>query len=103
MQDNYTILTKAWLEGTSDFQQRIPNPAQYGLAATVNAINDPLNNDLWNQFSNSLNNTIGYSIISALRWENPYNVLRLANLRLLLAQNRGAQLAGRSRCVGRSK
>lgn len=81
MQTNRTILSKAWLEGTTDFQQRIPNPEQYGLSATVKALKDPLNGDLWNQFNYQLNNTIGYSIISSMRWNNPYNTLRLGNLR----------------------
>lgn len=81
MQDNYSIVSRAWLEGTNDFQQRIPNPAQYGLRATANALELPQNADLWNSFSAGLNNTIGYSIIDSLRWSNPYETLRLANLR----------------------
>ena len=58
--DNYTILDKAWLEGTNDYQQRIPRPAQQGVSASVAALTDPRNFDLWNQFVNTLNNTIAY-------------------------------------------
>lgn len=37
---NSTIIEKAWLEGTNDFQQRVPNPAVAGMAAAVDAIFD---------------------------------------------------------------
>ena len=80
-QTNSTIMGKVWLEGTNDFQQRIPNPAQAGMAATIEALNAPLNGDLWNQFSNKLNNTIAYTLIDALRWDNPFDTFRRESLR----------------------
>lgn len=78
---NSTIMGHAWLEGTNDFQQRIPNPAQQGMAATVTSLADPMNGDLWNQFTASLNNTIGYTLIDALRWDNPFDTFRRESLR----------------------
>lgn len=78
--DNYTILDKAWLEGTNDYQQRIPRPAQQGVAASVAALTDPRNFDLWNQFVGTLNNTIAYSTLDYARWQSPFDTFRLANL-----------------------
>lgn len=43
------------LEGNNDFQQRIPNPAIAGMQATVDAIFEPYNNDLYNTFTQLLN------------------------------------------------
>lgn len=80
-QTNATIMSHAWLEGTNDFQQRIPNPTQAGLAATTQALAAPMNGDLWNQFSSNLNNTIGYTLIDALRWDNPFDTFRRESLR----------------------
>lgn len=78
---NSTIMAKAWLEGTNDFQQRIPNPTQQGIAATVERLADPMNGDLWNQFAATLNNTIGYTLIDSLRWDNPFDTFRRESLR----------------------
>lgn len=80
MENNSSIITSAWLEGTNDFQQRIPNPTQYGIAKTVEQLRMPNNGDLLNQFNYQLTNTIGYSIINAMRWENPFDTFRRANL-----------------------
>ena len=43
---NSTIIEKAWLEGTNDFQQRIPNPSIAGYDATVQALFEPYNQAL---------------------------------------------------------
>ena len=80
-QTNSTILTHAYLEGTTDFQQRVSNPTQAGYARSVADLEAPMNGDVWNQFANTLNNTIGQSLISSERWYNPYERMRLANLR----------------------
>lgn len=80
MQLNSTILEHAWLEGTTDFQQRISNPTQAGYAASVRDLESPMNGDIWNQFNSKLNNTIGQTLISQERWNNPYERMRLANL-----------------------
>lgn len=80
-QTNSTILTHAYLEGTTDFQQRVSNPTQAGYARAVADLEAPMNGDIWNHFANTLNNTIGQSLISSERWYNPYERMRLANLR----------------------
>lgn len=78
---NSTILAHAWIEGGNDFQQRISSPTQAGYARTVSDLESPMNGDIWNQFNGMLNNTIGQSLISSERWSNPYERMRLANLR----------------------
>lgn len=75
MVKNSTVITKAWLESTSDYQQRIPNPQIAGYAQSIAALFDPMNNDLFNQFSGLLNGLIGTYVESKL-FENPLRVLK---------------------------
>lgn len=75
MVKNSTILEKAWLEGSNDFQQRIPNPSIASYAEVVGAVFDPMNNDLFNQFSGLLNGLMGTYVESKL-FENPLRVLK---------------------------
>ena len=75
MVKNSTILQKCWLEGSNDFQQRIPNPAISSYADVVAGIFDPMNNDLFNQFSGLLNGLMGTYVESKL-FENPLRVLK---------------------------
>lgn len=72
---NSTILERAWLEGGNDYQQRIPNPSISSYAEHVNALFDPMNNDLFNQFSGLLNGLMATYVESKL-FENPLAVLK---------------------------
>lgn len=72
---NSTILERAWLSGTNDYQQRIPNPSTSSYAEHVAAIFEPMNNDLFNQFTGMLNGLIGTTVESDL-FENPLAVLK---------------------------
>ena len=72
---NSTILEKAWLSGTNDYQQRIPNPATASYAEHVAALFDPMNNDLYNQFSGMLVGLMGTYVESKL-FENPLRALK---------------------------
>ena len=72
---NRTIIEKAYLEGTGDYAQRLPNPFVSGYAAHVAALFDPLNNDLFSQFSGLLNGLIG-TVVESRLFENPYRVLK---------------------------
>ena len=72
---NSTILEKAWLEGSNDFQQRIPNPATEGYARCVEELFQPYNHDLFNAFSGLLNGLMGSYIESKL-FENPLRELK---------------------------
>lgn len=69
--NNSTILEKMWLNGTNDFQQRVPNPTQAGIKRTIQTIMDPMNQDLWNQFQNFLINRIGTTYVHSDTWDNP--------------------------------
>ena len=72
---NQTIIEKAYLEGTSDYQQRLPNPQISGYAAHIAALFDPLNNDLYSAFAGMLNGLIG-TVVESRLFENPYRVLK---------------------------
>lgn len=67
---NSTIIGKFRLSGTNDFQQRIPDPAQAGLAATAKALLDPMNGDIWNAFYTWLVNRIGSVYVRTQVWRN---------------------------------
>lgn len=70
-QNNNTIMAGVWLEATNDFQQRIPDPTQHGIAKTVEALFDPMNKNYYNQFLDMLVNRIGATFVRASRWDNP--------------------------------
>lgn len=72
---NSTVLESAWLSGSNDFQQRIPNPAISGYARTVAAIFEPYNNDMYNEFSQLLNGIMG-TFVESRRFENPLRELK---------------------------
>ena len=67
---NSTIIQKAWLEGTNDFQQRIPNPDISGYAASVQALFEPYNSAPLNEFMGMLAGLSGSYVESKL-FENP--------------------------------
>ena len=72
---NSTILERAWLSGSNDFQQRIPNPAINAYANVVNALFAPMNNDLFNVFSGLLNG-LNATYVDIKRFENPLRSLK---------------------------
>ena len=72
---NSTILQKAWIEGSNDFQQRIPNPDISGYAAAVQTLFDPYNGSMLNEFSSLLVGMMGNYVESKL-FENPLRELK---------------------------
>ena len=72
---NSTILERAWLSGSNDYQQRIPNPSISSYEQHVAALFDPMNHDLFNQFSNMLVGLMGTYVESRL-FENPLRDLK---------------------------
>lgn len=72
---NSTILESAWLSGTNDFQQRIPNPQIAGYDAAVTELFEPYNHDLFNQFANMLVGLMGTYIEGKL-FNNPLRELK---------------------------
>ena len=74
--DNATILANVWLNGTNDFQQRIPDPTQQGIDATMNALFDPMNRQYYNQFIDSLVMRIGYTYVHQQAFSNPLGIFK---------------------------
>lgn len=71
---NSTILERAWLSASNDFQQRIPNPSIAGYANAVENLFAPLNNDLFNEFCGLLNG-LNATYVEIKRFENPLRSL----------------------------
>ena len=74
--NNSTILAKAWLAGTSDFQQRIPDPTIAGVKATMDALFQPMNAMYFNQFMDVLINRIGFTYVRQQAYKNPLAVFK---------------------------
>lgn len=72
---NSDILTRAWLQGSNMYQQRIPNPSIASYAEQVQELFAPYNNDLFNEFSGLLNGIIG-TYVDSKRFENPLRELK---------------------------
>lgn len=72
---NSTILGQIWLEASNSFQQRIDDPSTAGMAKTISQIFDPLNNDLYNEFSQLLNGIMSTYVYSR-RFDNPYREIK---------------------------
>lgn len=68
---NATIMARAWLDGTSDYQQRIPDVTQAGIHRTAEALLDPLNGEYLNQFGNYLINRLAYTNVHGKIFNNP--------------------------------
>lgn len=79
--NNSTIMAKAWLQGTNDFQQRIPDPTQHQMSEVIDALFDPMNRMYYNQFVDTLVNRIGRTIVRGKRWENKLRAFKQDNLR----------------------
>lgn len=78
--DNATILNKIWLNGTNDYQQRIPKPTQTSIDGTMRALFDPMNNNYWNQFIDSLIVRIGYTEVKQQAYKNPLRAFKKSKL-----------------------
>ena len=74
--NNSTILAKAWLAGTSDFQQRIPDPTIAGVKATMDALFQPMNGQYFNMFMDVLINRIGFTYVRQQEYRNPLSVFK---------------------------
>lgn len=76
MKNNNTIMVKSWLVATNDFQERIPNPAQAGIAATMDALSQPMNAQYFNQFMDILVNRIGFTYVRGQSYKNQLAVFK---------------------------
>lgn len=71
---NSTVLERAWLSASNDFQQRIPNPSVSSYANVVENLFAPLNNDLFNEFCGLLNG-LNATYVDIKRFDNPLRSL----------------------------
>lgn len=78
--NNNTIMAKAWLAGTNDFQQRIPDPTVSGIKATMDALFQPMNQMYFNQFMDILVNRIGFTYVRQQAYKNPLAVFKGSKL-----------------------
>lgn len=76
MKNNNTIMAKSWLVATNDFQHRVPNPAQAGLNATMDALFQPMNAQYYNQFMDILVNRIGFTYVRGQVYKNQLAVFK---------------------------
>ena len=74
--NNSTIMARAWLEGTNDFQQRIPRPTQSNIAQVAEELFNPLNGNYYNYFQDFLVNRIAYTYAHGKIFNNPLAVFK---------------------------
>ena len=74
--DNNTILAKAYLHGTNDYQQRVPHGSQTSVRQVQEFLFAPMNRMYLNQFSNFLVNRIASHYIRQKAFENPLAFLK---------------------------
>lgn len=72
---NSTVLERSWINGSWDFQQRIPNPAINAYSNVIENLFSPLNNDLFNEFCGLLNG-LNATYVDIKRFENPLRELK---------------------------
>ena len=78
---NSTILKNIWLNGTNDFQQRVPEPDVADISETIKYLTAPMNRRYYNEFLDSLINRIGFTIVrNAKAWNNPLAVFKTTKL-----------------------
>lgn len=77
---NNTILEKAWLQGSNDFQQRVPEPTQRGIAQTIKFLRNPLNRKFYNEFVDTLINRVGETVLRSNVYEHPFKSFQGANV-----------------------
>lgn len=71
MQDNTTILANAFLEASTDFQQRVPDPSQHSVAQVAQFLFKPMNKKYLNEFMDIFVNRIAGQLIRQRTFTNP--------------------------------
>lgn len=78
--DNHTILHNIWLNGTNDFQQRIPEPTQSNISQVIQTLFDPMNKMYYNQFMDALIMRIGDTFVHQQSFRNPLAVFKKSRM-----------------------
>ena len=71
MENNTTIAGSVWLSASTDFQQRVPDPSQAGIAQTSRFLFQPMNRKYLNEFMDIFVNRIAYTIVHNRVFVNP--------------------------------
>lgn len=71
MQNNSTILANAYLEASTDFQQRVPDPSQHSVAQVSQFLFKPMNKKYLNEFMDIFVNRIAGQLIRQRTFTNP--------------------------------
>ena len=78
--DNHTILHNIWLNGTNDFQQRVPEPTQTNISKVMQTLFDPMNKSYYNQFMDALIMRIGDTFVHQQSFKNPLAVFKKSRM-----------------------
>lgn len=79
--NNSTILDRIWINGSNDYQQRIPRETVNDMDASISYLFAPENLDLYNQFVSALINRIGAVYVHQQAFRNPLAGFKKADLR----------------------
>ena len=78
--DNHTILHNIWLNGTNDFQQRVPEPTQTNIRQVMQTLFDPMNKMYYNQFMDALIMRIGDTFVHQQQFRNPLAIFKKSRM-----------------------
>lgn len=78
--DNLTILHDIWLNGTNDYQQRVPEPTQTNITQVMQTLFDPMNKMYYNQFIDALVMRIGDTFVHQQSFRNPLAVFKKSRM-----------------------
>jgi len=71
MQNNTTVLANAMLSMSTDFQQRVPDPSQQGVARVSEFLFKPMNRKYLNEFMDMFVNQIAAQLVTQREFRNP--------------------------------
>ena len=71
MVNNTTVLANAYLEASTDFQQRVPDPSQHSVAQVSEFLFQPMNKKYLNEFMDIFVNRIAGQLIRQRTFTNP--------------------------------
>ena len=71
MQNNTTVMANAFLEASTDFQQRVPDPSQHSVAQVAEFLFKPMNKKYLNEFMDIFVNRIAGELIRQRTFTNP--------------------------------
>lgn len=71
MQNNTTVMANAYLEASTDFQQRVPDPSQHSVAQVAEFLFKPMNKKYLNEFMDIFVNRIAGELIRQRTFTNP--------------------------------